>query len=132
DSLAQSVGVAEYAVGGFAADAGNRSQLFHGARNLSIVVGDYRLRHADQALRLVAEESRWTDYRLDICWLRFSEFVRRWPAAEEFRRDLVDPHVGALGGHDRRGGELVRVAEVELAVCVGIQLLQPRDDFQRA
>ena len=43
---------------------------------------------------------------------------------EQGRRHLVDPLVGALRAEDRGHQQFVRVAEIEFAVRVGIDLLQ--------
>ena len=53
-------------------------------------------------------------------------------APEELRRHQVDPRVGALGREDRGAQQLERVAVIELAVRVGVALLQPLEDFLRA
>ena len=56
DALVDAEGVAQHDVRGLAAHAGQHPQLLHGVGHLAAVVGDQRLRHADQAPRLVAEE----------------------------------------------------------------------------
>ena len=53
-------------------------------------------------------------------------------APEEVRRNQVDPRVGALGRQDRGTQEFERVVMIELAVRVGIALLQPTEDLLRA
>ncbi len=51
------IGVAEYDVGGFAGDAGQGEQLFHGARDFAAIVGNQTLGGAAQVFGFVAVKS---------------------------------------------------------------------------
>ena len=83
-------------------------------------------RRALEALGLLAEEAGAADDLLQRRQRRLRHRLRRRVAPEQLGRHHVDPLVRALGGQDRRAHQLERRLAVELAVDVGVQLLERR------
>src|ERR1019366_4794424 len=106
-------------------------------RNLPAMTLDERLRHADDALCLVAVESGASDDLFELALYRGRECERIRVAREDIRRDHVHALVGALRAEDRGNGELERVVVVEFTVRRRIHRPEPALDlvrmrFQRA
>ena len=120
-------------VAGLAADAGQRHEVVELDGDLAAEARLDRLRHADEVLRLRAEEARRLDDRLELGGIGVGQVGRRRVPGEQRGRDHVDALVGALRGQDRRDEQLVRVRVHERAMRVGIQLREEADDgFARA
>ncbi len=115
-------GVAEHDVRRLAAEARQGEELGKASRNLATVPLHQGGTEPDQAARLVAEEAGRTDHRLEPGPVGTGIIRRRRVAAEQRRRDLVDPLVGALRRQDRRDRQLERRPEVQLAMRVRVQL----------
>src|SRR6185436_13193663 len=120
--------VSEDDVGGLAADAGKLRQRVHVGRHLAAVIVDQRLRHADQRLRLLAEEPCRVDRFLEVRRLRLGERPRIRISLEERRRDHVDARIGRLGRQHRGDEELVGVLVLQLGVGVRMLRLEQVED----
>jgi hypothetical protein len=115
-----------------AADAWQRDEGVHRAGDLAAVTLHERRGHARQGSRFRAEEPRRLDLRLELRRRRPGERPRVGVAAEERRRDLVDPFVRALRGENRRDEQLVRVREVQFGVGTGVLRRELLQDPARA
>src|SRR5687768_4410937 len=112
--------VAEYHVGGLAADAGESHQVFHPLRHFTAkALGQCRAK-LDQGVGLGSKEARGLDQLLQF--LPVGSGVRGGVgiAGEYQRRDQVDPLVGALCRQNGGNEQLQRVGEIELNMGVGI------------
>ena len=84
------------------------------------MIGDERLSHAHEALRLVAEESRGLDDLLDFLARGDGQRLRRRESCEEMRGNDVDSGVGALSRKNRRAQQLEGVPMIQGGLCVGV------------
>ena len=82
--------VTEHDVRGLAADAGQLGERVHVGRHLAAVLFDERLRHAEQRLRLRAEEAGRMNLRLELAGVGSGERARVGIPLEQRRRDHVD------------------------------------------
>ena len=132
DAFRDAVGVAEDNTRGLAPDPLQFHRRVEVLRDLAPVIRHQRLRAAGDALRLRAEEPRRPNDLLDLGQLRRREVFRGGITGEERGRHRVHPLVRALGGEDGGDQEFERVAVVEFAIGVGIDLRQPVEDRARA
>src|SRR5688572_12321630 len=88
---------------------------------------DHRAGHAEQALRLVSEETCALDAILQILGLGVREGRGVGKAREQVGRHHVDAYIGALRGQDRGDEKLVRIPVVERALRLRIRLLETTD-----
>ena len=117
-------GVAEDDVGGLATDARQLDEVLEAARDLSPVVRDEGLPETDDGARLGAVEAGRSQDLLHLLRHGGGEVGGRRVAREEGRGHLVDPDIGRLSREDRRDEQLQRGLEVELAVRVGVALVE--------
>jgi hypothetical protein len=120
--------VAQHHVRRLAPHAGQDHERVHVGRHLAAVPLDERARHADEVLRLAAEETRRAHELLDVLGARRRERARVRVGGEERRGDHVHPLVGALRAEDGGAEELERAVERQLAVRVGVRLPEPLPD----
>ena len=128
-ALIDAEGIAEHDVGGLPTNAGEDPQLLHRFGYITAVVRDEPLRHADQALRLVPEETSGPDDVLDLGRISYGQRRGVGIAGEQHRSDEIHPFVGALGREDGGGQQLEGIAVVEFAVGVGIFGQKPGEGF---
>ena len=99
--------------GGFVADAGEVFEFLEGARNLAGVAGEEEAGHFADIFRLHGREAAGADDGVNLRGGEGGHFRGRVGQGEERGGDLVDAHVGALGGEDdgNEEGEGVAVRE---------------------
>jgi hypothetical protein len=113
-------------------DAGQRAERLHrvGYRP-AVLVGDCARRRLE-GLRLLAEEARTLDERLDTRGRRGGERRGCRQLGEERRRHLVHHRVRALRGEDGRDEELPRALVAQRAPRIGIGAREGAGDRARA
>jgi hypothetical protein len=121
--------VAEDDVRRLAPDAVELDQFLHRARHFATVMLDEFAAAILDVLGLAAEKSGGLDELLQFRARRVRKICRRAVFFEQFRRDEVDALVRALRGKDNGDEQLERVRVSQLAVRVGISLLETGDDF---
>ena len=99
--------------GGFVADAGEGFEFLKGAGNLAAVAFEEEAGHFANIFRLHRREAAGADDGVNLRGGEGGHFVRGVGEGEEFGGDLVDAHVGALGGEDDRDEEGKGVAVQE-------------------
>jgi len=121
--------IAENDVCRLAPDAVELDQFLHRARHLAAVTLDEFAAAILDVLRLAAEKSGGLDELLQFRARRVREIFCGAIFFEQLRRDEVDAFVRALRGKDHGDEQLERVRVSQLAVRVGISLLETGDDF---
>ena len=114
-----------------ATDARQRHQVVEIARDLAVEAFFDRLRHAEQAAGLGAEEAGGADELLDPRRVGAGEIGRRRILGEQRRGHHVHALVGRLRRENRRDEQLVRIRMIERAAHVGIELRQAFDHDRR-
>jgi hypothetical protein len=104
------------------------SSISHRLRDAPAVLARDQPRRAEDVLGLLAEHAGARDHRLDLDRVGAGERSGVGPAPEQLGRDGVHHLVGRLRRQDGRDQELKRRLKVELAVGVGVELVQPGDD----
>ena len=121
--------IAEDDVRRLAPDAVELDQFLHRARHFAAVALDEFAAAILDVLRLATEKSGGLDELLQFRARRVREIRRRAVFFEQLRRDEVDAPVRALRRKDHGDEQLERVRVSQLAVRVGISLLETGDDF---
>jgi len=121
--------VAEDDVRRLAPDAVELDQFLHRARHFAAVALDEFAAAVLDVLRLAAEKSGGLDELLQFGARRVREIFCAAIFFEQIRRDDIDALVRALRGKDHGDEQLERVRISQLAVRVGISLLETGDDF---
>jgi hypothetical protein len=113
-------GVPQDDVRRLAPDTREGDEIVETARHLTVEVLDDGGGHAQQAVRLRAEEPRRADPALQVHAIGLCQRHGIGVLAEQPGRDGVHPTVGGLGGEHGGDEQLIRVGEVELAAGVGV------------
>ncbi len=122
-------------VAGLASHPGQPHEVVELGGYVAVELVAHRGGHPDEALGLLAKESRRVDQHLHLGWIRIGEFVRTWKPFEQLGGDRVHHLVGALGREDGRGQELERrvVAQgAEFRSSAGIFARQPLENHGAA
>ena len=99
-------GVAEHDVGGFASDAGERSELLHGIRHFAAEIGDDALACADDVCSFCAVIAAAADDGFEFRRIRLRIILRGVILREKIKGHAVHHLVGALRGENRCDEEL--------------------------
>src|ERR1700730_3662934 len=118
--------VAEQHVGGLAADARQRDQVFHPGRNLAAEALQDCARRSLERARLLAKEAGVENQVLDTRGGRGVHRAQVGKLGKQPRRHLIYALVSALRGENRRDQALPRVLEVETDASLGIETSQRR------
>ena len=121
--------VAEDDVRRLTPDAVKLDQFLNRARHFAAVALDEFAAAILDVLRLAAEKSGGLDEPLQFRARRVHEIRRQAVCFEQLRRDEIDALVRALRGKDHGDEQLERIRVSQLAVRVGISLLETGDDF---
>lgn len=130
DADIQPEGITEHDVGGFASDAGEGGEGFHGIRHLALVPFYEQLAAGSDVLGLIPKEAGGTDGFFEFLGLGFGKGVCVGEALKEVGSDEVDPAVGALGGEDGRDEQLQGGVVVEGALGLRIVLVEECADLE--
>jgi hypothetical protein len=116
--------VAEHHVGGLPADPGKDHQVRHATGDLAVEALDQRLAEPQHGVRLRPEEAGRLEDGFQLPAVGPGEGDGIGIPGEECRRHLVDHLVRGLRRQDRGDQELEGVGEIQLAVCVGMDVGQ--------
>ena len=113
-------GVGHDHVRSLAAHTRQSGQLLHRSRNFAAVAQHQQLAGLDDVRRL-GFESAGLHHRVQLLHRGLRHARRVGESGEHRRGDLVDHLIRALCGKHNRHQRLVRVGEVELRACVGVE-----------
>jgi len=117
-------------IGGLAADAGERLQLFPSARHFAAVSVDQRLAERDHVLRLGVEQANGLDRVSEAFLAQLNHLPGSRDAREQRSTGDVDAGVGGLRGQHHRDEQLVGIAGFELGRGRRVRLRQPAEEFE--
>jgi len=122
---------AEDHVGRLAAHTVELQQLLHRLRHDPAEFLLERPGHPNDGQRLLMVETRRLDVAFEFGQVRRGELRGGLVAREQHRGDLVDLHVGALRGQDRRHKQLQRVSVLERQARDRVALAKKGGDLRR-
>ena len=122
------VDVAQNQVGRLAAHAGQRQQVLHVVGDLSAEPRQQLLGGGHDVPRLGPPEAAGLDAAAYLVHIGISERLQRGIALEQRRRYQIYPGIGTLGCQPHGKQQLIVLAVIQRTGCIGVQLLQCRDD----
>jgi len=124
DAVIEVEGIAEDDIGGFASDAAEAGEFFHGLRHFAVVALDERLAAGLDAFGFVAEETGAFDGFFEIGGGRLGEIGSGAIFFEKLGGDEIDSFIGALSGKDGGDEQFEGVRMIQLAVGLGIGFVE--------